>query len=498
MSIRFPFAVSGVAALLGGIIYVLHLYGLVTSANEVYMRFSAWGLFIAGVVLLSWQKARNHRFSWDDIYKNNTLIIVSITLLLISLFLFKRVSYYTIGIFVLASLVHFLYTRKFSVPPNFFYFIFACALLMFLGTIGTPQGFHLPSQTHSFFLLPVAFCCFSLSKKNLLQIGGIFFKTGIIFLIVSLLYWFYNFLYLDAGFIEWITGKTNYGAQMTGWEAQAGTHNLSFGDALTKDSFEYYSAYFFITSWSYLFHPSSNAIVLLGCLITGFYLYYKRDEFPTVSKFDLILYAVPCLLVIMLMQSRIGVVGFLFIAGITGLYYLKLKTRYFKIGLAIFILLGGASLIVLNNKVSGFIDDDVRDSYRRIAISYIQEHIWWGSGFNQQQTVLEQQAEKIKDTLSEKVYPHSNEPITHVHNQFLGNMVQFGVWGLIVLVAMLAAIAYYAVKNRSYLLQVFLCFTFFFMLIEEGEYIKILVFILFFTAISESEKLNKRIIDLRK
>jgi O-antigen ligase len=358
---------------------------------------------------------------------------------------------------------------------------------MFLGTIGTEKGFHFPDQTLRFYLLPLVFCFFRLSKKSLLQIAEVFFKMGIIFSAITILYWFYNFLHLDAGFVEWITKKTGYIAQMTAWESQAEAQHYWWENTLTKDSLTYYSAYFFVSSWSYLHHPTTNSIILLVGLITGFYLYHKKNEFPTISKWDLLLYIVLCLLVIMLLQSRIGVVGFLLIAGITGLYYLRLKIRHFKIGLAIYILLAGASLVILNDKISDFANDDARDAYRRIAVSYIQEHFWWGSGFDEQQLVLERQAEKMKDVLPPSVYPHINSPITHVHNQFLGSIVQYGILGLIVLLAMLTAIAYYAVKNRSYLLQTFLCFIFLFMLIEEGEFLIILTFILFFTAISEAK-----------
>ena len=300
---------------------------------------------------------------------------------------------------------------------------------------------------------------------------------AIIYLSISVLYWFYNFLYLDVSFIEWITGKTNYQAQMIGWESQNQV---------------YYSAYFFVNSWTTLYHPTPISIVVLAGLITGFYLYHKKDEFPTISKWDLLLYIVLCLLIILLMQSRIGIIGFILITSITGLYYLKQKTKYFKIGLLAYLLLGGASLMLFGDKISSFINDDIRDAYRRIAVSYIQEHFWYGSGFGQHRLALEQQAEKIKDTLPEMVYPNCGDcQITHVHNQFLGNMVQFGIFGLIALVAMLAAIAYYAIKNRSYLLQTFLCFIIFFMMIEEGEFILILLFIMFFTAINESKKLDK-------
>ena len=477
-------------ALFGGVIYILHLFNLVTASNEVYARFIALGIFIAGFGFLGWQKARHHRFSWDDIYKNNTLIIVTLTVLLVSLFLVKRVSYYAIGILVIASLMHFFYTRKFYTLPKFFYFILAYGLLLFFGTIGTERGFHFPDSILSFFVLPLAFCCFCLPKKTLLKIAGIFFKTGIIFLSVTTLYWFYNFLHLDANFIGWITEKTGYFAQMTGWEIQAATHNPLWENTFTKDSIEFYAAYFFVSSWSYLHHPTTNSIVILSGLITGFYLYHKKNEFPTITKYDLLLYIVLSLCVIILLQSRFGIVGFFLIIGITGLYYLKLKTKHFKAGLTICLLVGGASLLMFNDKISDFASDDVRDAYRRIAVSYIQENFWWGSGFGEQRLVLEQQARKMKDVLPPSVYPHSLNAITHVHNQFLGNMVKFGIWGLIMLIAMLTAIAYYAIKNRSYLLQTFLCFILFFMLIEEGEFIIILIFITFFTAICEAKKLK--------
>jgi O-antigen ligase len=198
--------------------------------------------------------------------------------------------------------------------------------------------------------------------------------------------------------------------------------------------------------------------------------------------------AVLCLLVILLMESRYGVVGFFLVSSVTGLYYLKLKTKYFKIGILLFVLLGAVGLLALNSKDSNLVNDDTRSVYRRIAVSYIQNHLWWGSGFDQERLVLEQQAEKIKDTLPQNVYPHNAHPITHVHNQYLGSMVQFGVWGLAVLIAMLVAIACYAVKNRSYLLLTLLCFFGFFMWIEEGEYVKFLIFLVFFTALSEAEK----------
>ncbi len=493
MGIRFSFVILSITALLGGIIYGLHLLGLVTPANEVYARFSALGLFIAGFVLLGWQKARHHRFSKDDFFKNNTLIIIFLTILLVSILLKPQVGYYTIGFFVGISFLHSLYSQKFYPPPTFFYFVILYALLLLFGTIGTENGFHFPDKILSFYLLPLSLCFFRLPQKTILRIGAIFFKMGIVFLTLCLLYWWFNFLFLDANLNDWIGGKTSYLAQMTGWERQAKIMDRFVLETIGWENIASYPARFFVLSWSYFYHPSFVSLVLFFGLITGFYLYHKKPLLSTVSKWELILYILLFFSVIMLMQSRIGLVGLLFIIAATGIYCLKLKTKYFSAGLAIYFLLGGAGFCVLKDKISGFTNDEIRNVYRQIAVSYIQDHFWWGDGYGQQHSALKKEAENIKENLPQWIYPHSPTRISYTCNQFLGNMVQYGIWGLLALVLLLGAIAHYAIKNRSYLLQMMTGVLILFMMIEEPLYVlqgivPVLTFLIFFTAISESEK----------
>jgi len=480
--LRFPVIVLILATIFAGTIYVLHLQGLVTAANEVYARFAAVGLFFAGFLGIVWQKIKNHSFSWGDFYKNHTLIVVTLTVLLVSLFFRRVITEWTAGFFLIASLIFFLYSRKFYAPPKFFYLIIAYALLMFLGTIGTPNGFHFPEQTLRFYLMPLAFCFFLLPKKTLLQIGDVFFKAGTVFLTVSLLYWFYNFLHLDANFIGWVTGKTGYLAEMVGWREQA-KYLMQGADCLKNwAELSWFSAYFFVSTWTSLHHPTTNSMLILVALITGFYLYYEK----IVSKWELLLYAVLALFVIQLLQSRFGLVGFLFLTGASGLYYLKLRTKYFKAGIVTYILLGGAGFLMIGNRFLDFAGDSTRTALRSIGIGYIRDNFWWGTGFTSPRAALEKQAEKMQELLP----PVVPSVITHVHNQFLDDMVQFGILGFVVLVGMLLAIAIYAIKNRSYLLQMFLCLVLLFMWIEAGMFFTILTFILFFTAITEAERRN--------
>ncbi|MCL2414034.1 MAG: O-antigen ligase family protein [Bacteroidales bacterium] len=476
MHLRFSAVILIFATILAGTIYALHLQGLVTAANEVYARYTAIGLFLASFLILVWQKIKNHRFSWGDFYKNHSLIIVGLTVLLVSLFFRRYFTYYTSTLFIVASLIFFLHSRKFYAPPKFFYFIIAYALLMFFGTIGTTRGFYFPDHTLRFYLLPLAFCFFNLSQKTLLRIGEIFFKAGIIFLSITVLYWFYNFLHLDADFIKWITGKTGYYAEMVGWKEQA-KYSMQ-GAYCLKNWAEHtwFSAYFFASTWSHFHHPTANSIVILGVLITGFYLYYQK----IITKWELLLYVILALFVIQLLQSRFGLTGFVLLVSFSGLYYLRMRTKYFNIGLITYILLGGASLLVFGSKVFGFIYDGPRNDLRTVAMAYIRDNFWWGSGYREGPQAMLQQAEKMQDV---------HLPIaTHAHNQFLDDTIQFGILGLIVLVAMLAAIVCYAIKNRSYLLQMWLCVMLLFMWIEAGMFFTILTFILFFTAITEAER----------
>jgi hypothetical protein len=492
MQIRFPAVILMLIALLAALIYVLHLLGLATPANEVYVRFCALGAFIAGFVLLGWHKARRRRFSWSGIFKNNTMIVITLSVLLASLFVHVRAGLFATGFFAAAVFLHFLYSRKFYPPVSFFYFVILYALLLFLGTAGTPKGFHFPDRTLCFYILPLSLCFFRLPKHTLVRIAELFFKTATVFLAICILYWWYNFLHLEANLWEWITGKMSFSAEMTGWEEQIKKINYSPDITDISD----FPAYFFVNSWSYYFHPSFISLVLFFGLVTGFYLYHKKNVISAITKFELILYAVLCLFVIALMESRIGFVGFIFIIAATGLYYLKLKTRYFKTGLAIYLLLGCISLYLLNDTVSGFIDDEIRNAYRRIAVTYIHDNLWWGGGSFQEQAALEQQAESMKNTLPNELFPLADHPIHYVHNQFFGDMVQFGIWGLIALLTMLFAIIYYAVKKRSYLLQMTMSIIFLFMMIEEPLYalvgiVRFFAFLVFFTAISEAGTVKK-------
>lgn len=477
--------------LLGGIlffvvIYLFHLVDLVKSENEIYIRFFSLGLFILGVLLLLTSEIKKFHLPFSDIVKNNTLVIIPLVFLLIATIFHRKVGIYATGFFVLMSLVHLVLNKKLYKLNKLYYFLFGYFLLLFFGTISTPKGFHFPELTYTFLVVPISFCFFNLSHDTLIRIARVFFRIMTIYLMVCVLYWWYNFLHLDVDFMCWITQKKNIVIWMADWEPQ-----IRLVNGIT------FPVYFFVNSWAYYSHPSYISLVLFFGLITGFYLYHKKDKQGIVSKFELTLYVVLCLFVEALMESRIGFVGCVFILAATGLYYAKIRLKMFKVAIIVYIIVGGGALLFMQDTVQGFIGDKARSTYSTLAIHYIEDHFWWGAGTQQQHVALKYQEEKMKDTI-----PPVERKIVYTHNQFLGNMVQYGIWGFIALVLLLYIIILYSIKERSYLLQMLMAVFILFMMIEEPLYTqegitRFTVFLVFFVAISESKK-DRTCIDLSR
>jgi hypothetical protein len=298
------------------------------------------------------------------------------------------------------------------------------------------------------------------------------------YLAVCILYWWFNFLCLDVTFIEWTTSKLSFKVNMFDWDEQ---YKLSY--------MNYFSAYFFVNSWSYYYHPSYISIVLLFALITGFYLYFKQDDSSKITIFELIIFIVACFLVLALMESRIGVLIFCVLCAVSILYYVKLKTKHFKLFLLLYIVAGFLLIFYARDLIAGFLADDIRNSLMKIAIAYIKDHFWWGTGSFEQATAI--------NSIKEVLFPNIKD-FNYVHNQFLGNMVQFGVWGLIALIGLMGGILGFAIQKRSYLLQMFVLIMLIFMLIEEPLYIqagitRFTVLLTFFISISDSNSNRKRL-----
>ncbi len=388
------------------------------------------------------------------------LLILSLSLLLVLSIFQKQVGIIATSIFILISISYAIINRKIYTPNRVYIFIVIYALLQLFGTIGTVKGFRFPDMSFSFYLIPISFYCFRIEKTVLLQIMRFFFRAMLIYMAITLIFWYFNMQFLNIGFLEWMKQKV-----------------------LTNG----FNAYYWTNSWTNYMHPSYISLVLFPALFSGLYLYYKKLETSKISKFELLVFIFFSIASQIAMQSRIGIVCIAFILTISFFYYLKLRTKFFKWGIFTTVILIGISFVILGNKVDGFITDPVRKMDSTLAINYIKSHPWWGAGYHQEALALSSQQEISKDKIT--IVPNVK---TYTHNEFLGDTVQFGVLGLIVLLILLFGLLRYSVISKSFLLQQFFCLYFIFMLIEEPLYVqegitRFMVFLAFFIHLSECD-----------
>ena len=175
---------------------------------------------------------------------------------------------------------------------------------------------------------------------------------------------------------------------------------------------------------------------------------------------------------------------------------MKLKSSYYKLTFFAVILFGCGFFLIKSNRFDVMLSDNVRKVDYTLAVNYIEDHLWWGTGTGKQHEALEYQEKIMKDI------PKSINKKTYVHNQFLGETVQFGISGFVVLLVVVSGLVFYSFKSRSYLLQMLLFVYILFMLVEEPLYVqpgitRFIVFFSLFVAVGEANAVRK-CLDLRQ
>jgi len=447
------------------VLYIIHVIGADTVENRLFLKHILSGSFVVVVLFTGWYEMGKPGIS-KSLFNVRNLLLLSLSLLLV-LSINQQAGTYATGFFAFCALIYLLKTGKWYTINKIYYAIFLFALLRVVGTIGTVDGFRIPDKVLSFFFLPLAFSCFRIEKNTALRIMRFFFRSMLIYMAFALIYWWSNIQAFGIPVLDWMTRK--------------------MGDVSGLEPFHWTSG------WAYYVHPSYISLVIISALISGFYLYYKKQAGSEVYKTELTLFSVLSVLTVLNLESRIGAVCLGFVFAVTGLYYLHLKSHYFKTAFFGLILIGVVGLFFKGDSVSGFLSDNVRKTDYTLAINYIKDHPWWGAGFHEQSTALSNQAQIMQETL-----PLLPKHKTYTHNQFLGEMVQFGIPGAVFLILLLTVLFRYALLSRSYLLQVFLGVYLVFMLIEEPLYVqagitRFMVFLTFFIHISESNKPRKSI-----
>jgi len=299
-----------------------------------------------------------------------------------------------------------------------FYAIAAMYLLKIVGVINVGY-LDFPTQRFDtaipLILFPVLFSMVQLSKKNVLQLLRFFVWIVIVVCIYGIL------SYTSA--VSEISWKTV----------------LLEGKRYAR----------FFTVDPITWQPSALSITLLMALPVSFYLRYHNDG-KQITLVEMLLAIILPILVTFMVGARVGVAIFPMLLVLSYLFYSKFRP-IFKWGLVVVgVIAMSTTFLLLPPDVKKRYTDPIRIDLRNTAISAIKEKPIFGWGTWQQRDLIT--CEKRAESLG-IARPRSQ---WHFHNLYLDIMVQYGIFGLTVLLWFLLWTLWIAVRNKHFLLLSFM------------------------------------------
>ena len=307
-----------------------------------------------------------------------------------------------------------------------------------------------------FFTIPLAFCFFKLEKREINLILHIFFRAVLIWLFFSLCCWVLESRYFGLALSDWFV-----------------TH---------KQTFCQRSPYNVVYAWSSYRHPTFTAIFYLSAMIFGFYFWKRKTEFRP-NTFELILFIASAGVMVLITQSRFGLVVFLLILLV---FYFCLFAKNRKLLIINSLLLTACGIIFtifFHQKLYDVFSDKARQQVYDTAFCYAKNNALTGCGLG-----------SMPETFSSVEIANIcgyEKPIMlhHAHNQFIGDFVQTGIVGLLLMLSISIYLIYFSIRNKNWLLLSFFALYLIPMQIEMPLYFKncAVIFVLFTLLIKNFE-----------
>jgi len=332
-------------------------------------------------------------------------------------------------IFFVCTLVAFAFDkqRRLNRPPMFFIVSGVYFLWMVLSLIWTNdlhEGQRFLSHMVPLISYPIAFTFICLDKENFNALVRTFMRVAMIGCVLSL-------------------GCAIYEAARVGVPC---TIFLQLKKFLFMNMVPVYDVIF---AWSGACHPSYNAIWMTAAVVAIYYLRYSN----LISAFEAFFGCGLTLLVLIMIQSRVGFVMWV-IVNMAGLVYLFRKSpkKLFPT-LFVFLLLLGAILLANPLWSQKLTADSTRSILLGIARDYITARPILGSGIGGMSYA---HVEEVVGYSFQNWWPeYASASAFYPHNQFLGDWMQSGIVGFILLIALLLSVFYDAIRTRRFMPFVF-------------------------------------------
>ena len=365
------------------------------------------------------------------------ILLAGLAAFLSGLFYSARYGINSSGLFLACSLFFAISQRRIYKPNKVYYWFWAYLLIHVISLIWT-NDLHEGLKEFRVYLLfltfPLAFCFFRLTSEEIDRLLLLVFRAATIFVFVSLFCWIYE--------------SSRMGIPLTDWFV------------FQKKMFANQNPYSIIFNWVNYDHPSYISIGYNLAFAVGIYLSDKRNTTCKINIFELVIYGLAALVLTIIIQSRIGFVNFIVIA-ICGIAWLLRKEKKYLYGYISICIILTAIVIVRLDYILKFIQDPIRFQQYDTAIYSIKTNPWFGTGIGGMTKVMTSQELALK-----LGYPFASVVNIYPSNQFLGDLMQTGIFGLIILTGMLSFITYYCIKQRNWILYCLIVSFLIFMLIE--------------------------------
>ncbi len=206
-------------------------------------------------------------------------------------------------------------------------------------------------------------------------------------------------------------------------------------------------------------HPSFISVVILMPIPIATYLRFGNVE-KKISWVEFVLCIMSISVTVFLSGARIGLITLPLLTALGLLFYLPIKQQVkytlfaITIGIAVF------GLLRKTNEENKF-NDPIREDLRKTAITAIKERPLFGWGTGSMKYLLYNEDIAHKAGLEKPI-----AEFNHFHNQYLDEIVQFGLIGSLPFFGLFAYLIYLAIKKRDFLLMAYLAIYLPFMFVE--------------------------------
>lgn len=363
------------------------------------------------------------------------ILLVALSFLLIAMNFRLQQAFQASVVFALSVIIYFVFEKKIYRPSLFYvllflYFVLDAVSLLWSSNVGLGIGYLMKLSPLAF--IPILFCFFKLSRKDFDMIALFLFRFSMIFAVISVCSWIIESRFLNFPLVNSLLGKKYFIASNYCYDV--------------------------IYAWSNKVHPTYNAILLLFSLSIGWYYIFKKNVEDNIGwlEFSFIVFITFFLAVITVSRFMLVLWVIINVAGV--IFSLRHNKKVLTVVSSVIIVAGISIIALFSEKFLSFINDPIRVCHYEAAFQSIEENTWIGTG-------LGGMTKYINRDNPAYVPLHLSSAVKfnhiHPHNQFVGDLMQTGVLGLILILFIMGFLFYSSIKHRNWLLMInsfmFLC-----------------------------------------